>query len=75
MSESLSEKNNEINMNAFLELEQTLNCSCVHWMQNLIVIAYFFISKAEATSDVGDISAYFYISQISNRLGSIKLLN
>lgn len=35
----------------------------------------FFISNAEAISDIGDLSAYFYISQVSNRLGSIKLLN
>lgn len=61
--------------NAFLELEQTLSSSCVHLVQNLIVIAWSFISNAESTSDVGDTSTYFYISQISNRLGSIKLLN
>lgn len=58
-----------------LELEHTLSCSCVHFVQNLIVIAYFFIRNGEATSDMGDISAYFYVSQISNRLGSVKLLN
>lgn len=45
------------------------------YVENLILIAYFFISKAYATSDVGNVSAYFHISQICNRLGLIKLLN
>lgn len=41
------------------------------YVKNLIVIAYFFISNAYATLDVGNISACFYISQTCNRLGLI----